>query len=278
VFSLKGKELVEEVLHTLGPREGSIQDQDVVLALRLLREWDFHLDRNSVGGALYEVLKYTANRNVLESALSPDLALLALGDGYHPLLKPVTEYVSFDSSLLLRILQNQSSWWLNKVEGGKTRLLERSLSEAVAWLRKRFSSDDPSEWKWGKLHTGKFAHFFSKQSILDKIFSLGPYPLPGDNDTPYLTLMVPRKPYDAEGFVPSWRQVFDMSHTDKSFVVHGPGQSGQLGSPHYDDLAERHLEGNLHQFPIVAREVLKAQMQDLSVILLQPSPDKPLQL
>lgn len=55
MFSLKGKELVEEVLHTLGPREGSIQDQDVVLALRLLREWDFHLDRNSVGGALYEV-------------------------------------------------------------------------------------------------------------------------------------------------------------------------------------------------------------------------------
>jgi len=26
-----------------------------------------------------QVLKYTANRNVLESALSPDLALLALG-------------------------------------------------------------------------------------------------------------------------------------------------------------------------------------------------------
>jgi hypothetical protein len=32
----------------------------------------------------------------------------------------------------------------------------------------------------------------------DKIFSVGPYALPGDNDTPYMTLMLPRKLYEAE--------------------------------------------------------------------------------
>lgn len=41
-----------------------------------------------------------------------------------------------------------------------------------------------------------------------------------------LRILTPHLPFLLQGFVPSWRHVFDMGHTDRSFAVHGPGQSG----------------------------------------------------
>lgn len=35
--------------------EETVSDSDTRLALRLLRDWDFHMDRDSVGAAVYEV-------------------------------------------------------------------------------------------------------------------------------------------------------------------------------------------------------------------------------
>jgi acyl-homoserine lactone acylase PvdQ len=55
VHALKGKEIVKEVLRTLDHTK-SVLEPDVQLALGLLREWDFNLDRNSVAAAIYEVL------------------------------------------------------------------------------------------------------------------------------------------------------------------------------------------------------------------------------
>ena len=34
----------------------------------------------------------------------------------------------------------------------------------------------------------------------------------------------------------SYREVFDLSDWDNSLAINVPGQSGQPGSPHYDDL------------------------------------------
>lgn len=55
---------------------------------------------------------------------------------------------------------------LNRVPGGKIALLERSLEETVGWMRESFETDDVSQWQWGRLHTGKFAHFFAKKPLL----------------------------------------------------------------------------------------------------------------
>ncbi len=53
-FSLKGKEFVAEVVKEFEEAEGT--DEDVDLALRIFKQWDYKLDIDSVGGTLYEVL------------------------------------------------------------------------------------------------------------------------------------------------------------------------------------------------------------------------------
>jgi penicillin amidase len=45
---------------------------------------------------------------------------------------------------------------------------------------------------------------------------------------------------------PSVRFIFDLGDLSRSLAVYPPGQSGQLGSPHYDDLIEPWRSGEYH--------------------------------
>lgn len=109
-----------------------------------------------------------------------------------------------------------------------------------------------------------------------------------------LRILTPHLPFLLQGFVPSWRHVFDMGHTDRSFAVHGPGQSGmaplravlvfrtispscalvtssgQLGSPHYDDLVLRHLEADLHPLLLLPRHQLTQRTRVSGITRLLP--------
>jgi len=44
-------------------------------------------------------------------------------------------------------------------------------------------------------------------------------------------------------WAPSYRQIVDMGNLSRSVMACPPGQSGQLGSPHCDDLIELWLKG-----------------------------------
>ena len=78
VKSIYGERIIEEVLAILN--EGGVpEDEDVRLGMRLLREWDMQLDVDTIGGTVYEVLKYTTNKNLFEPRLGTDLMYLLLG-------------------------------------------------------------------------------------------------------------------------------------------------------------------------------------------------------
>jgi len=49
-----------------------------------------------------------------------------------------------------------------------------------------------------------------------------------------------------KAWAPSYRQIVDMGDLSRSVIGVPPGQSGQLGSPHYDDLIEPWLKGEYH--------------------------------
>jgi penicillin amidase len=81
---------------------------------------------------------------------------------------------------------------------------------------------------------------------LDQVFNRGPHPIGGDTDTPCQTAMHPHDPYDNRAWAPSFRQIVDMGDLSRSVTSYPPGQSGQLGSPHYDDLIQPWLKGEYH--------------------------------
>lgn len=216
-------------------------DPDVRLALKQLRAWDGRLTPESVGGAVYEVARYTLVRNLLEPGLGTELASRAMGLGFHPLLQFAHEFFGHDTVMVLRLLDNSDSWWLQQA-GGRQALLARSLREAVAWLRSELGPD-VAMWQWGRIHRATFAHTLGLQKPLDQVFNRGPFPIGGDTDTPCQTAMSPDDPYDNKAWAPSFRQIVDLGDLSRSVSIAPPGQSGHLASPNYDDLIEPWLRG-----------------------------------
>ncbi len=236
--SIPGREFVERL-------EGlSTQDPDVRIALDVLRSWDGRLTPESVGGTLYEVTRYVLVRNLLEPGLAKDLAVRLMGQGFHPLLLPAHEFSGHDTVSTLRMLDNPNSWWVAQA-GGREAVLTRSLKQAVEWLRGELGPDVKG-WEWGKIHRAIFPHALGMQKPLDQVFNWGPLPIGGDTDTPCQTAFTPDAPYDNQAWAPSFRQIVDMGDLSRSVAIHPPGQSGQLGSPHYDDLADLWIKGEYY--------------------------------
>jgi penicillin amidase len=88
-------------------------------------------------------------------------------------------------------------------------------------------------------------------------FNVGPVGRPGDVHTPNNTRHDDnfRQVHGA-----SYRQVFDLADWDRGVATSVPGQSGQPGSPHYDDLLPLWAEGKY--FPLsYSREAVEKLTQ-----------------
>lgn len=244
VTCLPGLEFVRLVREVF-PRAGSPAGTgDLGLALDLLDAWDGRLSTDSVGGSLYEVARAALVRGLFEPVLGPELTLRWLGQGFHPILRPVHEFYGHDTVMLLRLLGDPGSWWVTQA-GGREALLGRGLAEAMAWLRSELGPD-PAGWQWGRLHRITFGHALGVQKPLDRAFNRGPLPIGGDTDTPLQTAILPGPSYDNIGPSPSMRHIIDLGDLDGAMAVCPIGQSGQLGSAHYDDQAGLWSRGEYH--------------------------------
>jgi penicillin amidase len=219
----------------------SSSDAGVQAALERLRAWDGDLTADSVAGTLYEVTFRRLVRNLWEPALGQELLHQLLGQGVHPLLYGSNEFHGHATVTALRMLDDPGSVWVQEA-GGREALLLRSLGEAIDWLGEALGPEMDG-WRWGRLHGAIFAHAMGVQPPLDRVFNRGPYPIGGDTDTVCQTAYLPQDPFHLKGAGPSYRQIVQLGDLSRSVMAYAPGQSGQLGSPHYDDLIEPWLKG-----------------------------------
>lgn len=235
-------------------------------AIDYLLSWKGNLSTDTIGGTIYEVLRYYMIRNILKPTLGDELTDSFMGKGFHPILYNAFEFYGHDTTTLLRILKNEESWWLSQA-GGFDVIVEESLAQSISWLKKKCGKN-PEQWKWGKLHTITFAHAMAIQKPLDKVFNRGPLPIGGDTDTLCQTAIAPDDPFEVKAWAPSHRQIIDLGNLSNSLIDHPPGQSGQLASKHYDDLMEPWLNGKHH--PMVwSKEQIKKYKE--SILILRPS-------
>ncbi len=217
-------------------------DPDARMALETLRAWDGKLTPESIGGTVYEVTRYFLVRNLLEPGLGEELTIRLIGQGFHPLLLSSHEFYGHDTVTMLRLLDTPDSWWVRRA-GGREAVLGHSLKQAAQWLRKTLG-ENTDTWQWGNIHRVVFEHALGLKKPLDQVFNRGPFPIGGDTDTPCQTAIAPEDPYDNKAWAPSFRQIVDMGDLSKSVFSFPSGQSGHLGSPHYDDLIEPWLKGD----------------------------------
>ena len=124
---------------------------------------------------------------------------------------------------------------------------------------------DPQRWLWGALHKAYFRHALDAVPGAARMLDRGPVERPGDGD------VVQATEYD-EGSLDqtsgaSYREIFDLADWDNSVAINVPGQSGQPGSVHYDDLLPLWSSGQY--FPLkYSKPAVDAVTSD--VLLLQP--------
>lgn len=239
-------------------------NEELQLVFDLIGEWDGDLVPDSVPGALYEVIRYFLVRNLFDQGLGEALATRFMGEGFHPVLNHSNEFFGQDTVILLRLLDNPESWWVQKV-GGREKWIKDSVHQALSWLRQTLGSDAEA-WLWGSIHQANFEHPLGLQKPLDQVFNRGPYPIGGDTDTPCQTAMHPHDPYDNKAWSPSFRQIVDMGDLANSLVMVPPGQSGNVASPHYDDLIQMWLEGAYYPMLWTRQQVEENQQHKLNLI------------
>jgi penicillin amidase len=119
-------------------------------------------------------------------------------------------------------------------EAARDALLLDTLRAAEKKLSAKLGPDSKN-WAWGQLHHAVFVHPVSGIAPGSKsLFDRGPVLRPGENTTVDATYFGGGSFNQLAGA--SYREIFDLSDWDNGVGVNVPGQSGQPGSAHYDDL------------------------------------------
>eukprot|EP01125_Pyxidicula_operculata_P004512 TRINITY_DN1706_c0_g1_i2.p1 TRINITY_DN1706_c0_g1~~TRINITY_DN1706_c0_g1_i2.p1 ORF type:complete len:637 (-),score=142.10 TRINITY_DN1706_c0_g1_i2:49-1959(-) len=231
-----------------------------------LMNFDGFMFTNSSEATIYRVLRMFLSRNIFEPVLGENATSVLLGKSVLPGLKEISEFYNYESVVLHRLLKNgDESKWMKKVGVPIHQIIAESVSSSVAWLSREMESSDISQWKYGIIHQVAFDHVLGKLPPLNHIFSVGPYPIGGDSETVMLSPISPIQPYNLKFWSTYYRQCIDLGNLKGAGSIHVPGQSGNLGSKHYDDLIDIWRNGEYH--PMLWDEQSILQLTERKLVL-----------
>jgi penicillin G amidase len=188
-------------------------------ASKLLLEWDCAVTADSPAATLYEFWDAELRDALTKLAVPGEAQKIA---GKLPLTKALQE-----------VLHPRVAVFGQSPEAGRDALLLQSLHAAELQLSAKLGRD-PKNWAWGQLHRVWLKHPLGSMPQGDALFDRGPLARPGDGTTVNATYFGGSSFDQLAGA--SYREIFDLSDWDNALGVNVPGQSGQPGSPHYDDL------------------------------------------
>jgi penicillin amidase len=208
----------EQLVPLLAPLK--FHDAATERARAMLVAWDKRLAQDSAAATLYVEWENALRRLVVEGRLDGAFA---------------AEYLQHEADVLVPALTRPTEPWFGVRPAAKRdALLESALSAAVGVLKPQLGSDMGS-WTWGRLHAAMFIHPLAPVSEAARArFNLGPYPRAGYGDTVFAT----GGPKYLQSDGATFREIMDVADWDHSVGTSAPGQSGQPGSPHFDDLAK----------------------------------------
>ena len=184
-----------------------------------LLDWDCALRADSGQAALYE-LWAAELRSALTARAVPEAVRTARGK--LPLSYVVNE-----------LLQPQSAVFGANPATSRDAMLIETLRLALEKLWTT-QGTDMSHWSWGTLHRVMFRHPLDPSPGAASLFDRGPIERSGDGYVVQATGSDDGSLDQVSGA--SYREIFDLANWDKSVGINVPGQSGQPGSKHYDDL------------------------------------------
>lgn len=237
------KKITEYILKAF---EGiQVQDQNLKKSLELLSEWDYEMSSMSQAPAIYSVFLMNLLKKTYYDELGKEL--------YNQFV--FIANVPFRS--ILKLLENPNSIWFDNIntKERETRdvIIRKSLADALTELENKLGKNIAG-WQWGNLHKVIFKHTFSGQaSLIDKYINIGPFAIGGDGTTLFNTEYSFSEPNKAIGLLdyepyenvlgPQIRFIYDYQSADEFYLILSTGQSGNIFSEHFSDMAKIWLEG-----------------------------------
>ncbi|MBO1003644.1 penicillin acylase family protein [Pseudogracilibacillus auburnensis] len=236
--NLRAREFVPIFIQTLKEEQLSEAEEN---ALSVLREWNYVDDVDLAGPLIFDEW-FAEIETIMYEEISDDVMHLFSNMGQ-------------STDELLRL--GNDSIWIDD-HGGIKSILKESLTKTVANLEDAYGKKQES-WKWGDYHKVEFKHpLASANKVLGYYFNAEkPLPVNGSGVTPLAA-----RHYD-NGIVyhgASWRFVIDLDDISVGHHIVGPGQSGHVKSPWYNDQVEDWVEGNYHETTISNEEGMELKL------------------
>jgi penicillin amidase len=176
-----------------------------------------------------------------------ELAHAAMQDELGPMqFKNLLGTRILDSALPLLAADATSPWWddigTGTIVENRSITLHKAWRATLAHLQTSFGSDT-AHWAWGQTHTLTHKHPLGQQKPLDRLFSVGPFGVPGGHEIPNaLGSRIGPGPW-AVSYGPSTRRVIDFADSTKALGINPLGQSGFVFDAHYRDQSRAFLAG-----------------------------------
>lgn len=192
-----------------------VHNEKRVRAVKLLRDWETRLHKDSPSAAIYAVWIEKLRDAVFKPHFPEDLWPRARRMvGLPALLNALRER---RNRICDNACQQRTTW--------------EALDAAIAELEQRLGPD-MDRWRWGRLRQVEFRHGLGTGGDRAALFNLAPLERGGDGTT--LNAAGGADYRQTSGA--SFRQILDTSNWDNSVAANVPGQSGQPESEFYANL------------------------------------------
>ncbi|KAJ3432686.1 peptidase s45 penicillin amidase [Anaeramoeba flamelloides] len=245
--SLNGKRFQNILKNKYDHFLNSHPNKQIGILWNKLKNWDCHMDVDSVGASLYETIRIEFYKLLLLSNIKNEndrsgISLL-FGNTISSLYQAQNSFKVFSYEIINNLLNNpQDSIWV-KNAGGVNHLLEQSFLNTITFWKERkgFSVSQLDQWVYGKIHKLELFHPFSAKSGAAKLaFNSKSVEYGGNSET--VCLQSTNECYPLKALVCSAaRVVFDLKNIDNTQFVLSSGNNSNIASDFYLNHFERTL-------------------------------------
>jgi penicillin amidase len=196
-------------------------------AAKQLQAWDYHLEPDRLGPAIFEVFFSHWTKAVVRARFDGDAVGLLAG-GATPLA----------AALLCEVTLG---WFAGSQ---RNEAIAAAMNTALDYLTERLGSD-MTTWTWGRIHTLPLRHVLSGRGDLGQLLDQGGIPVKGDMSTVCNTGVGGQ--FEGRSGA-NYRLIAELGTTPPTlFAIDGQSQSGHPGSPHYRDQLTPWVAGRYHE-------------------------------
>lgn len=135
--------------------------------------------------------------------------------------------------------------------------LQRSLASSLKQLEKITGTSDLQKWRWGELITTEFIHQpFGRVKGMEGLFNRKLHTGASPNSINAANMQFDALKGFRQDFGASFRQVFDLNDERRQSYLISTGQSGNIASPHFDDMLEPFSKNKLAPFVVNQNTIL----------------------